>query len=163
MADDLQTLVPQSLSKLLSETLIRAGAHEAYVVNPGEPGFVDTLKTVSAEQASAPPGPGRKPIASHANHVLYGLGLAQRAVDGDAHAFENADWNVAWRLEKVDAAQWTELVRNLETAARRFVETMSQPREWNPILLTGASSIAAHTAYHLGAVKQMLCDLDAPD
>ncbi len=88
MADDLTTLIPKALRTLLTETLLRADRKGAYVINRGEPGFVDTLKSLSAGVASSPPGPGRKPIVSHANHVLFGLTLVARALDGDLHAFD---------------------------------------------------------------------------
>ena len=83
MDDDLHTLVSNALRTLLSETMFRAPAHGGFILNRGEPGFVDTLKSLSAKQASTAPGPGRKPIVSHANHVLFGWELIQRAVGGD--------------------------------------------------------------------------------
>lgn len=57
-ADSSSTLVPHSLRTLLRETMFRAAADEAYVINRGEPGLLDTLKSLSAEVASTPPGPG---------------------------------------------------------------------------------------------------------
>jgi len=159
MSDNLATLVPQSLRKLLQETLFRADTQESYVINGGEPGFVETLKGLSATVASKPPHAGRKPIVSHANHVLYGMGLVARAVDGDMHAFDNTDWTVAWKLESVTDAEWRDLVARLEKTAAHLVEAGPNIKEWNPIMLTGMFAVAAHTAYHLGAIRQMLLDL----
>ncbi len=152
-------VISASLQTLLSETLFRADARGGYILNRGEPGFVETLKTLSAEAASTPPGPGRKPAVSHANHVLYGLTLMNRAVSGDAHAFEGADWNAAWQLERVTAAEWSQLLGELEAAARQLVETAPKHREWNQVMLTGVFAGAAHTAYHLGALRQILKDI----
>jgi len=160
MSNDLATLVPQSLRKLLKETLFRADTGECYVINPEEPGFVDTLKSLSAAKASKPPHAGRKPVVSHANHVLYGLGLMARAVDGDMHAFDNTDWSVAWKLETVTDAEWRDLVGRLEKTAAHIVEAGPNIKEWNPIMLTGMFAVAAHTAYHLGAVRQILRDVE---
>jgi hypothetical protein len=147
------------LSTLLRETLLRADGQAAYVLNPNDPGFVETLKPLSADTASKPPGPGRKPIVAHANHVLYGLELANRALAGEERVYDTADWTVAWRLETVSAAEWQVLVSRLEEQSRRLLEQIGQPRTWDEITLTGTFAIAAHTAYHLGAIRQMLLDL----
>jgi hypothetical protein len=159
MPDDLATLVPQSLRTLLRETLFRAADDECYVINPKEPGFVDTLKGLSASDASTPPHSGRKPVVSHANHVLYGLELVSRAVDGDPHAFDNTDWSAAWKLETVTDAEWRDLVARLEKTAAHIVEAGPNVQAWNPIMLTGMFAVAAHTAYHLGAIRQIIKDV----
>ncbi|WP_425618679.1 hypothetical protein NA78x_002389 [Anatilimnocola sp. NA78] len=95
MSNELPTLVSKSLRTLLTETLLRADKNYAYVINQGERGLVDTLKSLSASQVSKPPRAGGKPIVSHANHVLYGLDLINRAMHGDQTAFAQADWTVA--------------------------------------------------------------------
>jgi hypothetical protein len=159
MTDELAELVSKSLRTLLAETMFRADAKGGFLLNPDDPGFVETLKPLSAKQASTPPGAGRKPIVSHANHVLFGLELIERAVGGDQRAFEGADWDAAWRLERVDDAQWADLLRRLEAAAKRVLDSAPQLREWNELMLTGLFASAAHTAYHLGAIRQMLKDL----
>ena len=162
-ADSSATLGPNSLRTLLRETMFRAAADEAYVINRGEPGLIDTLRSLSAEVASTPPGPGRKPIVSHANHVLFGLELAGRAIDGDMKAFEGADWDDAWKLEQVDDAEWADLLRRLEAQAEHLLQEGPTYEHWNAMVLTGMFGIAAHTAYHLGAVRQMLRDLQAAE
>jgi len=149
----------RALSTLLRETLLRADPQYAYLLNPDDPGFVETLKPLSAQTASTPPGPGRKSIAAHANHVLYGIELANRALGGEEGVYETADWDAAWKLETVSQDQWQDLVDRLDEQSKLLIDQVSQPREWDEILLTGAFSIAAHTAYHLGAIRQMLLDV----
>src|SRR5687768_16759465 len=114
MPSDLNTLVPKALHTLLFETLFHAQPHGGFLLNGAEPGMVDTLKALSAEIVSKEPGPGRKPIVSHANHVLFGLELIDRSVHGDETAFENADWNAAWKLTRVNEREWAELLARLE-------------------------------------------------
>lgn len=155
-AQDLSALVSRSLNTLLRETLFRADDTAAYLLNAGEPGLVETLNGLSAKEASTPPGPGRKPIVSHANHVLYGLGLTDRAIGGDMKAYENANWDEAWKLEKVNDQEWEDLVAKLDATAQRVLEGGPQIENWNEIMLTGMFGVAAHTAYHLGAIRQML-------
>jgi len=156
MAEELAALVPIALRTLLAETMFRAEKTGGYLLNAGEPGMVDTLKSLSAEKASKPPGPGRKPIVSHANHVLFGWDLLNRAIQGDDQAFVGADWDAAWKLERVNDAEWAELLGKLERTAEEIVKLAPQNTRWNELMLTGIFASAAHTAYHLGAIRQML-------
>lgn len=149
----------RALSTLLRETLLRADHQYAYLLNPDDPGFVETLKPLSAQTASTPPGPGRKSIAAHANHVLYGIELANRALGGEEGVYETADWDAAWKLESVSPDQWQDLVERLEQHSTLLLEQVRQPRDWSEIMLTGTFAIAAHTAYHLGAIRQMVLDV----
>jgi hypothetical protein len=158
MADH-DALEIRALSTLLRETLLRADRQYAYLLNPGDPGLVETLKALSSETASKCPAPGRKPVVSHANHVLFGIELANRALAGEAGVYEGADWNLAWKLESVSESQWQDVVNRLEQQSKLLIEQVGQPRAWNEIMLTGSFSVAAHAAYHLGAIRQMLLDV----
>lgn len=144
---------------LLRETLMRADRQYAYLLNAGDPGLIETLKPLSAKLVSTPPAPGRKPVVSHANHVLYGIELANRALQGETGVYESADWNLAWKLEAVSESEWKDLIDRIEQQSNLLLDQVGQPREWNEIMYTGVCSIAAHTAYHLGAIRQILLDL----
>ncbi|MBX3443112.1 MAG: hypothetical protein KF774_11965 [Planctomyces sp.] len=151
-----------ALTTLLRESLLRADHEAAYLLNPNDPGLVETLKALSAETASKPPGPGRKPIVSHANHVLCGLELANRALEGEQGVYESADWNRAWTLESVSDSEWRALAGRLESQSMRLISQVGEPRAWSEIMLTGAFAVAAHAAYHLGSIRQMTLDVAAP-
>lgn len=157
----LTTHISRSLKTLLSETLFRADSRGGFILNRGEPGLLDTFKSLSAQSASKAPAPGRKPVCSHANHVLFGLELIDRAIHGDEKAFDGADWDVAWRLEGVDDRQWADLVQRFEKTAGSVLESAPQHTDWNEIMLTGVYACAAHAAYHLGAIRQILREINA--
>jgi hypothetical protein len=162
MPDELAALTLKALRTLLDETMFGAKPNWSFVINAGEPGLIATLKGITAVQASRLPGAGRKPIVSHANHVLYGYELINRAVAGDAKAFAEANWGLAWKLENVTEAQWTDLLQRLETQSRKILalaETI--PSGIDEIMLTGLFGSAAHNAYHLGAIRQILRDLES--
>jgi hypothetical protein len=160
MPTDLPALVSAALKTLLSETMFRADPRSGYILNGGEPGLIETLKTLSAAAASKLPRPGGKPICSHANHVLYGLELMDRALHGDPKAFENTDWDAAWKLVSVNEVQWEDLLIRLDRTGRSVLEAAPKVPVWNEIMLTGCFASAAHTAYHLGALRQILKDLE---
>jgi hypothetical protein len=149
----------RAMITLLRETLLRAEQHYAFLLNPGDPGLVETLKSLSATTVSTPCGSGRKSIAAHANHVLYGIELANRALGGETGVYENADWDRAWTLQSVSQAQWRDLVNRLEQQSHLLIDQVGQSRQWDETLFTGASAIAAHAAYHLGAIRQMVLDI----
>jgi hypothetical protein len=149
----------RALTTLLRETLLRADQKYAYLLNSGDPGMVETLRPLSAETASKQPGPGRKTIAAHANHVLYGIELANRALAGEQGVYEKADWNPAWQLETVSEEQWQCLIERVDQQSDLLISQCNHNRDWDEVMLTGAFSIAAHAAYHLGAIRQMLLDL----
>ena len=107
-----------------------------------------------------PPGPGRKPVVAHSNHMLYGIELANRALSGEEGVYEGADWAVAWGLEKIDDQPWEELIDRIERESQLLIDLVNQRRDWGETLFTGVNAIAAHTAYHLGAIRQMLLDVE---
>jgi len=154
------SLAIRSLTTLLNETLFCAGEHSGYLLNPKDPGLVDTLRGISAKVASSPPRPGRKPAVSHSNHVLYGIELANRALSGEEGVYESADWDVAWRLETIDDQQWEVLIDRIERESQLLIDLVNQAREWDEVMFTGVNAIAPHTAYHLGAIRQILLDIE---
>jgi hypothetical protein len=64
-----------ALETLLLEIFNGPPGSEAYVLNPGDPGLLRRLDSISAEVASARPMPGKTTVAAHVDHVLYGLTL----------------------------------------------------------------------------------------
>lgn len=162
MTENLASLTSKALRTLLDETMFGAKPNWSFVINAEEPGLIATLKGLTAAQASRSPAPGRKPIVSHANHVLYGYELINRAVAGDARAFAEADWSLAWKLENVTEAQWTDLLQRLETQGQKILAVAETiPSGIDEIMLTGLFGSAAHNAYHLGAIRQILRDLES--
>jgi hypothetical protein len=160
MHQNLNELVSKALHTLLSETLFRAQPQGGYLLNAGEPGMVETLKALSAATVSKEPGPGRKPIVAHANHVLFGLELINRSVHGDEKAFEGADWDAAWKLTNVNDREWADLLVRLEKTSHEVLQAAPTFQPWSEIMLTGCFACAAHAGYHLGAIRQMLREIN---
>ena len=145
-----------ALSKLLTEVFDGPPASEAYLLNPGDPGLLRQLDSISAEIASARPMPGNTTIASHVDHVHYGFSLLNRWAAGEANPFATADWNASWQRTTVTSEQWQSLRHNLRMAAAAWRSHVAAHTEWDDISAAGALSSVAHTAYHLGAIRQIL-------
>jgi hypothetical protein len=103
--------------------------------------------------------PGQTTIAAHVDHVHYGLTLLNRWADGEQNPWAGADWNASWQRGHVSGDQWRSLRERLRDAAARWQAAVARIDDWNHVTACGAVSSAAHTAYHLGAIRQILAAL----
>jgi len=154
------SIFQRALFKLLNEIFDGPPAGEAYLYNPGDPGLLGQLETVSASAASKRPMPGKTSVASHVDHVHYGFTLLNRWAAGEANPWAGADWNASWQRTTVSDAQWRALRDNLRREADKWRNMVRTRTDWNDMTAAGALSSAAHTAYHIGAVRQILAALD---
>lgn len=158
----------EALTKALADLFDEGfqGAREAgtwYVDNDPECGLLGTLAGLSAEEASRPLTPG-DPLsaASHAGHVRFALSLANRASRGE-NPYPAADWAASWSVRSVRPGEWSALVDSLKAEIedlRRYIET-GKPLE-DEMSATGIFGLVAHTAWHLGALRQALGFIRAP-
>jgi hypothetical protein len=132
------------------------GGEEAYILNPGDSGLVRQLELISAGAASARPIQGRASIAAHTDHLHYGLSLLTRWAAGEANPWANADWNASWQRTTVSDEQWRTLRDNLRREAEVWRNAATAFSTWDDVAAAGAISSVAHTAYHLGAIRQIL-------
>jgi hypothetical protein len=145
-----------ALSKLLIEIFEGPPGEEAYMLNPGDPGLMRQLESISAASASTRPAPERPTIAAHVDHVHYGLSLLNRWIGGEENPWATADWNASWRVTALNDEQWRTLLGKLRLAVSTWLEGAARPRDWDEVTAAGAISSVAHTAYHLGAIRQIL-------
>lgn len=145
-----------ALSKLLVEIFDGPPPNEAYILNPGDPGLLRQLESISAEIASARPMAGKTTIAAHVDHVNYGFSLLNRWAAGEENPWATADWNASWQRGNVTEEQWRNLLKQFREAAAAWKDTVATRDQWDDISAAGALASAAHTAYHLGAIRQLL-------
>jgi Protein of unknown function (DUF664) len=154
------TTFRQALSKLLIEIFDGPPGNEAYLLNPGDPGLLRQLEGIDAEAASSRPMPGRTTIASHVDHVWYGLTLLNRWAAGEPNPWADADWNASWQRTRVSEDEWRTLRDRLRHETQVWRNVVAARADWDDVSAAGALSSAAHTAYHLGAVRQILAALE---
>jgi hypothetical protein len=150
----------RAMVKLLREIFDGPPDDESYVLNPGDPGLLRQLESISAHAASQPTT-GKSTIAAHVDHVHYGLSLLSRYARGEENPWATADWNLSWQLRDVSDARWRTLRDALKTEADAWQKAAASRTDWNDIDAAGALASVAHTAYHLGAIRQMLAALDS--
>jgi len=154
------TIFQRALSKLLTEIFDGPPGNEAYLLNPGDPGLLRQLETIDARTASTRPMPGKTTIASHVDHVHYGFTLLNRWAAGESNPWAGADWNASWQRTTVTDDQWRTLRENLRREATNWRKVVDTRTEWDDTTAAGALSSAAHTAYHLGAIRQILAGMN---
>ena len=118
----------------------------------------ETLATISAAEASQPVGDRCATLAAQVNHICVYLEVLERAMRGEAVG--HTDWAASWRVGGVDEAEWASLKERLDVAYQSMRATMQggATRE-SAEALSGALAILAHTAYHLGEIRQALCTI----
>jgi hypothetical protein len=159
-ADTRDSILQRALGKLLTEIFDGPPGREAYLLNPGDPGFLRQLDSIDPGAASARPMPGKTTIASHVDHILYGFTLMNRWAAGEPNPFANADWEASWKRTIVTEDQWRSLRDNLRRQAGEWRKHVAARTAWDDMSAAGALSSAAHTAYHLGAIRQILAAME---
>ncbi|MEW6029435.1 MAG: hypothetical protein ACOYZ8_05700 [Chloroflexota bacterium] len=120
--------------------------------------LLDTLKTISAQEASIPVGGKCASLAAQVSHVIFYLEVLERYIVH--HDTSSVDWGEIWRtVEKVTPEEWAALKAKLEATYRRIDKTLRENTAWNGDAISGSMAIVVHTAYHLGEIRQALCML----
>ena len=146
----------RALSAMLTEIFDGPPGQEAYLLNPGDPGLLRQLETIDASAASKRRMPGKTTIVAHVDHVHFGLSLLNRWAAGEANPWAGADSNASWQRTTVTEEQWRTLRDGLRQEAEKWRKVVASRMNWDDMSAAAALSTAAHTAYHLGAIRQIL-------
>ena len=144
----------KALADLLDETFERV--HGIYL-DRGTSLF-ETLETISAEEASRPVSATCASIAAQVEHVRFYLEVLGRYARGEAVG--KVDWEASWRLTTVTPEEWDALKGRLRDTHRDILALVGDAGTWdNEDAIGGSMAIVAHTAYHLGEIRQALCTI----
>jgi hypothetical protein len=123
------------------------------VSNAPNTGLLGTMAAMTAEQASHAPAPGRKTAAAHGQHLRFALELAAQRLQGQS---PEADWDSSWEPSIVTPAEWKQLQERIRAASATVRQLIADGESWDGMMLQGIVATVAHTAYHLGAMRQLL-------
>ena len=118
----------------------------------------ETLADISAADASQPMG-ACATIAAHVAHIEYYLrALEDRMFKRDLSWI---NWDETWQeVSAVDEAGWAALQDELRRSYMRLKGHLSRADEWTGRHeLSCLLGVIAHSAYHLGEIRQMTCRL----
>lgn len=150
----------RSLPSLFSELAYGAPMSGAFMLNRGDPGLLDSLDRLSAEQASAS-SDGGATIAAHVDHLRYGLSLLNRWAAGE-NPYTDANFAKSWERGGVSDEEWAQLRESLREEAGNWHTALQRQREIAGIELDGVIGSIAHLAYHLGAIRQIAATSRGP-
>ena len=119
--------------------------------------LLTTLDQISAEQASIPVGGRCATIAAQVEHVILYLEVLGGHIAGQEVG--KVDWEEIWeRVGSVTAEEWDDLRARLKATYVQLTTMLRGVKDWKQNDAIGASiAILAHTAYHLGEIRQALC------
>jgi hypothetical protein len=118
----------------------------------------ETLATITAEEASRPVSPTCAALSAQVEHVRFCVDLLERGIRGENVGKQ--DWGEIWRtVRDVTPEQWEDSKARLMASYKRLLETMKSLPFDNADQVGGVINVIAHTAYHLGEIRQALCSL----
>ena len=115
--------------------------------------LLQTLDEVSNEVASAHARADGSTIAAHTEHIRFYAMVHHKLMLG---VREKIDWDESWRIKTVNAAEWDDLRRELRRAYQTVLDHLRTLDGWDEDETSLTMAIIAHTAYHLGSIRQLL-------
>ena len=141
----------KELLDLLDETFERTQG----IYLDRETSLFETLDALTAEQASKPISPKGATIAGHTEHIAFYLGVLTDCME--RRPIGDLNWQESWKVGAVDAEAWDAVRQRLQAAHKRTLDVVQGLDTWEGEDDIGASlAILAHTASHLGAIRQAL-------
>jgi hypothetical protein len=138
-----------SLNYLFKETFEGSPSQGSIYLDRGI-GVFNTIENLDANTASS--FNSATTIASHVEHLRYYLEVLSNFMQGIVKA---ADWNESWAKKEVSEEEWKTLKTNLHLTYESVLTAYEKVESWDEDKMSEAMAIVVHTAYHLGAIRQM--------
>lgn len=113
-------------------------------------GVFSTLRDLSASAASEEFN--GTTIAAQTEHAKFYLDRLCEFINGRT---ERVNWEDSWLIETVDDAEWNALRESVKKAYEKTLQCLAAVEDWNEQRTGMAIGMVAHTAYHLGAIRQI--------
>lgn len=160
--DDTDTLFKSNLFFLLDELFEGPPAEASGTVALDRNGnFRDSLKDLSAADASRAPFAGATTVAAHVIHTTYYMTNMLRYLTPGGDTTSRADWPGSWARSVVTAAEWDAARAALFAAQVDLRKALAASTDWSGDRFADAMAPLFHGAYHLGAVRQLIKALKA--
>ncbi|MDQ3635384.1 MAG: hypothetical protein ACR2MD_08790 [Aridibacter sp.] len=125
------------------------GAGSVYLDN--RIGMLSTLEELSAADVSKQIG--ETSIVAHAEHAKFYLDRLCEFIGGRT---EKVNWEQSWLIETVNKDEWNILRQGMRKSYENVLRCIAKVEVWNQDNISDAIAIIAHTAYHLGAIRQIM-------
>jgi len=114
-------------------------------------GIFVTLEILSATDVSREIGDTT--IAAHTEHTKFYLDRLCEFINGRT---EPVNWEQSWLIETVNETEWNFLREGMRKSYEGVLRCFAEIETWNEENIGEAVAIIAHTAYHLGAIRQLM-------
>ena len=127
---------------------------DGFILNKGT-SLKESLSDISFEQASKPLIKDGSTIASHVEHIDFYMKVMNDYMHGKW--YDKVDWSKSWQTKSVSVDEWENLKTKLTNTQDTVLNFIKSIDDWNDDKkLGGALGILTHTAYHLGAIRQLM-------
>lgn len=145
----------KALLMLMTETFENVSG---YYLDIGTSLF-ESLARITAEEASIPVGGKCATLAAQVKHVAFYLDVVYNSVHKSD--YPQVDWNEIWNnVTAVNADEWQIIQTELRHSYANIQDLVKTTPAWpSEREIGGAMGVIAHTAYHLGEIRQALCTI----
>jgi hypothetical protein len=91
-------------------------------------------------------------VAAQTEHAKFYLDRLCEFLNGRT---ASVNWEDSWLIETVTEEEWTALRATVRTSYEDVLRCLAEIVEWNDRQTGMAVGMVAHTAYHLGAIRQI--------
>ncbi len=113
-------------------------------------GILSTLDKLSAEQVSSESH--GTTIAAQTEHAKFYLDRLSEFINGRT---ERVNWEDSWLIEDVNDTEWHALRDGVRKSYENVLRCFAENQNWSEENVGMAMGMLAHTAYHLGAIRQI--------
>jgi hypothetical protein len=113
-------------------------------------GIFATLEKLSAEDVSREVN--RTTIAAQTEHAKFYLDRLCEFMNGRT---ERVNWEQSWLIETVNADEWNALRDSVRKSYEGVLHCFAGMEDWSEDNVGMSMGMLAHTAYHLGAIRQI--------
>ena len=135
---------------LLRETFEGSGEAGSAYLDKGV-GVLNTIEKLSADEVSREVG--SMTIAAQTEHAKFYLDRLCEFINGRT---EKVNWEQSWLIETVNETEWNALRDGVRKSYENVLRCLADVPDWNEERVGMAMGILAHTAYHLGAIRQIM-------
>jgi hypothetical protein len=155
----MNSIQPEHFMKALLALLDESFEHVQGFYLDRNNSLFETLATISAAEASIPVGGKCATLAAQVKHIAFYLEVYEKSV-GSPDA-PQANWGAIWsNVGAVSAGEWESIQNELRANVSRIHNLIETTPDWpGEDEIGNAMAVIAHTAYHLGEIRQALCTL----
>jgi hypothetical protein len=119
----------------------------------------ETLANITADEASIPVGGKCATLAAQVKHIAFYLDVVVKSVQDPN--YPKVDWGEIWRtVNRVTPDEWKIIQDELRANYTSIMNLIKTAPAWQGEAEIGSAiAIIAHTAYHLGEIRQALCTI----